>query len=36
RCHRVMARCKREAPILTPFGDGRQRACFSEWEAWEK
>ncbi|MDW1631251.1 ATP-binding cassette domain-containing protein, partial [Vibrio sp. Y176] len=36
RCHRVMDRCKREAPILTPFGDGRQRACFSEWEAWNK
>lgn len=36
RCHRVMDRCKREAPILTPFGDGRQRACFSEWEAWSK
>ncbi|HHE0547083.1 TPA: ABC transporter ATP-binding protein [Vibrio parahaemolyticus] len=36
RCHRVMDRCKREAPILMPFGDGRQRACFSEWEAWNK
>ncbi|MGR5132257.1 oligopeptide ABC transporter ATP-binding protein OppD [Vibrio alfacsensis] len=36
RCHRVMDRCKREAPILTSFGDGRQRACFSEWEAWSK
>ncbi|HHK8420223.1 oligopeptide ABC transporter ATP-binding protein OppD [Vibrio parahaemolyticus] len=36
RCHRVMDRCKREAPILTPFCDGRQRACFSEWEAWNK
>ncbi|ELA6780789.1 ABC transporter ATP-binding protein [Vibrio alginolyticus] len=36
RCHRVMDRCKREAPILKPFGDGRQRACFSEWEAWNK
>ncbi|MFH4480497.1 ABC transporter ATP-binding protein [Vibrio diabolicus] len=36
RCHRVMDRCKREAPNLTPFGDGRQRACFSEWEAWNK
>ncbi|HGS5724910.1 oligopeptide transporter ATP-binding component [Vibrio parahaemolyticus] len=36
RCHRVMDRCKREAPILTLFGDGRQRACFSEWEAWNK
>ncbi|EGA68252.1 oligopeptide transporter ATP-binding component [Vibrio sinaloensis DSM 21326] len=36
RCHRVMDRCKQEAPILLPFGDGRQRACFSEWEAWKK
>ncbi|NOH24094.1 ABC transporter ATP-binding protein [Vibrio europaeus] len=36
RCHRVMDRCKQEAPILMPFGDGRQRACFSEWEAWSK
>lgn len=36
RCHRVMDRCKREAPILLPFGEGRQRACFSEWEAWTK
>ncbi|EDP58217.1 ABC transporter ATP-binding protein [Vibrio sp. AND4] len=34
RCHRVMDRCKREAPTLMPFADGRQRACFSEWEAW--
>ncbi|WP_162063146.1 ABC transporter ATP-binding protein [Vibrio taketomensis] len=36
RCHRVFSRCKQEAPILLPFGDGRQRACFSEWEAWSK
>ncbi|WP_284193567.1 ABC transporter ATP-binding protein [Vibrio zhanjiangensis] len=36
RCHRVMNRCKVEAPILTPFADGRQRACFSEWEAWDR
>ena len=36
RCHRVMDRCKQEAQNLTPFGDGRQRACFSEWEAWSK
>ncbi|WP_238115384.1 ABC transporter ATP-binding protein [Vibrio cincinnatiensis] len=36
RCHRVMDRCMREAPILTPFSDGRQRACFSDWEAWTK
>ncbi|MCG3736050.1 ABC transporter ATP-binding protein [Vibrio cincinnatiensis] len=36
RCHRVMDRCLREAPILTPFADGRQRACFSDWEAWTK
>ncbi|WP_305818638.1 ABC transporter ATP-binding protein [Photobacterium leiognathi] len=30
RCHRVVARCKQESPILTPFADGRLRACFSE------
>ncbi len=36
RCHRVMDRCKREAPILTPFDNGRQRACFSDWETWTK
>ncbi|CSD19182.1 oligopeptide transporter ATP-binding protein [Vibrio cholerae] len=29
-------RCKREAPILLPFGNSRQRACFSDWEAWTK
>ncbi|WCE28741.1 ABC transporter ATP-binding protein [Vibrio sp. SCSIO 43137] len=36
RCHRVTDRCMKESPILTPFGNGRQRACFSDWEAWEK
>ncbi len=36
RCHRVTDRCKREAPILLPFGNSRQRACFSVWEAWTK
>lgn len=36
RCDRVTERCKREAPILLPFADGRQRACFSDWEAWVK
>ncbi|CAH8186919.1 ABC transporter ATP-binding protein [Vibrio aestuarianus] len=36
RCHRVTDRCKREAPVLLPFADGRQRACFSDWEAWTK
>lgn len=36
RCHRVTERCKREAPVLLPFADGRQRACFSDWEAWTK
>ncbi|WP_176288120.1 ABC transporter ATP-binding protein [Vibrio sp. JPW-9-11-11] len=36
RCHRVIDRCKQEAPILMPFADGRQRACFSDWEAWKK
>ncbi|HIF9278361.1 TPA: ABC transporter ATP-binding protein [Photobacterium damselae] len=32
RCHRVSARCHQEAPILTPFADGRLRACFAEIE----
>ncbi|WP_240314452.1 ABC transporter ATP-binding protein [Vibrio tetraodonis] len=36
RCHRVMNRCKTEAPVLTAFENGRQRACFSEWEAWKR
>lgn len=36
RCHRVMNRCKTEAPVLTAFENGRQRACFSEWEAWNR
>ncbi|CAH0540681.1 ABC transporter ATP-binding protein [Vibrio marisflavi] len=36
RCHRVGDRCKSEAPILKPFAQGRQRACFSDWEAWTK
>lgn len=36
RCHRVTDRCKREAPVLLPFADGRQRACFSDWEVWTK
>ncbi len=36
RCHRVTDRCKQEAPILMPFGDDRQRACFSNWETWTK
>ncbi|KII79634.1 ABC transporter ATP-binding protein [Vibrio renipiscarius] len=36
RCHRVTERCSQEAPILLPFGDDRQRACFSDWEAWNR
>lgn len=36
RCHRVMDRCKQEAPTLMPFGEDRQRACFSDWESWTK
>jgi oligopeptide transport system ATP-binding protein len=36
RCHRVTDRCKQEAPVLMPFGDDRQRACFSDWETWTK
>jgi oligopeptide transport system ATP-binding protein len=34
RCHRAMDRCKSESPILTPFGDNRKRACFSDMETW--
>ncbi|WP_224214338.1 ABC transporter ATP-binding protein [Vibrio metschnikovii] len=36
RCHRVTDRCKREAPQLLTFADNRQRACFSDWEGWNK
>lgn len=36
RCHRVSDRCRREAPQLLQFGEGCQRACFSDWEAWAK
>ena len=36
RCHRVTERCMQETPPLTTFDDGRQRACFSEWETWSK
>ena len=36
RCHRVTDRCKREAPSLLTFADNRQRACFSDWEGWNK
>ena len=36
RCHRVTERCSQEAPILLPFADDRQRACFSDWEAWNR
>ncbi len=34
RCHRVSERCKTDTPMLTTFGDDRQRACFSNQEAW--
>ncbi|KXF82135.1 ABC transporter ATP-binding protein [Enterovibrio coralii] len=34
RCHRVSDRCKSESPILTPYENGRLRACFSNVEAW--
>lgn len=27
RCHRVADHCRSDSPVLTPFGDGRQRAC---------
>jgi oligopeptide transport system ATP-binding protein len=36
RCHRATEDCIYKAPLLTPFGDHRQRACFSDWETWEK
>ncbi|MCG3761079.1 hypothetical protein EXA21_16810 [Vibrio cincinnatiensis] len=36
RCHRVMEQCRQAAPPLTTFGEHRQRACFSDWEAWSK
>lgn len=36
RCHRVSDICKQKTPSLDTFGDGRQRACFSDWEAWKK
>ncbi|WP_245883941.1 ABC transporter ATP-binding protein [Vibrio albus] len=36
RCHRVSDRCMREAPTLKPFAGNRQRACFSDWESWNK
>ncbi|MDD1794937.1 ABC transporter ATP-binding protein [Enterovibrio makurazakiensis] len=34
RCHRVTDRCKTESPILTPYENGRLRACFSDVGAW--
>jgi oligopeptide transport system ATP-binding protein len=36
RCPRRVDKCQRHAPELTVFGAGRQRACFSDWEAWDK
>ena len=36
RCHRVTDRCRQESPVLTTFAEGRQRACFSDWESWKK
>ena len=27
RCHRVSEICGQQSPILTPFNDGRERAC---------
>ncbi|MGB2079956.1 MAG: oligopeptide/dipeptide ABC transporter ATP-binding protein, partial [Vibrio sp.] len=35
RCHRVMDKCKQEAPQLLPFGEDRARACFSDWSTWQ-
>jgi len=34
RCHRVMDKCKQEEPVLSPFGEERLRACFSDQETW--
>ncbi|WP_022940365.1 ABC transporter ATP-binding protein [Psychromonas hadalis] len=36
RCHRVLERCATDTPPLEMFADGRQRACFSDWERWTK
>jgi oligopeptide transport system ATP-binding protein len=36
RCHRVMDHCKQQAPTLETFADNRQRACFSQWESWQR
>ncbi|WP_237324234.1 ABC transporter ATP-binding protein [Vibrio penaeicida] len=36
RCHRVTDKCMTDTPELVNFGDGRQRACFSDWEAWKR
>lgn len=33
RCPRVTDHCTQVSPVLQPFGDGRQRACFWDWEA---
>ncbi|WP_375057817.1 oligopeptide ABC transporter ATP-binding protein OppD [Zobellella sp. DQSA1] len=32
RCDHVQSHCRQQAPVLTPFGDGRRRACFRELE----
>jgi oligopeptide transport system ATP-binding protein len=34
RCHRATSQCKREAPALKGFAEGRLRACFSDMETW--
>lgn len=34
RCHRVLSRCKQEAPELKAFAEGRLRACFSDMGTW--
>ncbi|MGN5137484.1 ABC transporter ATP-binding protein [Aeromonas sp. 164P] len=31
RCHRVSEICGQQSPILTPFNDGRERACHWHW-----
>ncbi|MFV0577022.1 MAG: ABC transporter ATP-binding protein [Vibrio sp.] len=36
RCHRVTDRCRQDAPQLLPFGENRFRACFSDWETWNR
>ncbi|MCS3833809.1 oligopeptide transport system ATP-binding protein [Aeromonas veronii] len=36
RCHRVSEICGQQSPVLTPFNDGRERACHWVWDAMNK